>query len=77
MSKLTQKQVDDFWEKALEISMQGWDALLRNERLAKAITEKVAAWCKEYTGYTGFDSINAKGEIYIRVKDVLDNGIEE
>ena len=48
-----------------------------NELVAKAMTEEVSKYCFEYDGYEGFRGINFKSEIYMRLKNILDNGIEE
>ena len=48
-----------------------------NEVLAEAMTESVSEFLMEYDGYEGFKGINFKGEVYRRIKDILDNGIDE
>lgn len=50
--------------------------LRRNELLAEAVTEAVAAWYSEYTQYPGCKSLNAKADVYSIVKETLDRGVE-
>jgi len=53
--------------------------MCKNEILAVAITEHVAAWYVEYIQYLGYESLDAEAmyfDVYSIVKNILDQGNE-